>query len=192
MDLLRRNRILTAGIIVLALLNIAVLATLWWQGTRAPVPRPGGPPGAASPGAFMERRLGLTDEQRSRFGEMRLRFRAEADPIERQMWTVRRALYDALRSGAAKDSFVVRVTDELGGLEAKMQRATFRHFQELRALCDSRQREELDALLRDVFARESGGLTPAGVPPPAGPGGEMPMPPGEGPAGGPPPGPPPR
>ncbi|HTO92757.1 MAG TPA: periplasmic heavy metal sensor [Bacteroidota bacterium] len=185
MDLLGRNRVLTAGIVVLAVLNVAALGTLWWQNARIPRPRPGAYPGAPSPREFMERRLGLSEPQRARFEEMRLRYRAETEPIERNIWTVRRALYESLRRGAPPDSFVASATEELGRLEAQMQRATFRHFEGLRALCDSLQRPDLDMLLRDLFERESG------VPPsPPGMmregGGEIPPPPRPG--SGPPPG----
>ena len=178
MDLLSRNRVLTAGIVVLAVLNIAVLGTLWWQNARLPLPRPGVYPGAASPRELMERRLGLSEAQRARFEEMRLRYRGEAEPIERNIWSVRRRLYESLRGGAPPDSLVVRATDELGRLEAQMQRATFRHFEELRALCDSLQRPNLDMLLSDLFERESGGPPPGGPPGMMqGPGGEVPPPP---------------
>jgi len=191
MDLLSRNRILTAGIIALTLLNIAVLATLWWQNTRPPLPRPAGRAGGDAPGEFMVRRLALTGEQQQRFGELRTVYRNEADSIERDMWAVRRELYDALRSGDAPDTFLVRRTDELGRLEAALQRATFRHFHELRSLCDSVQRPKLDALLRDVFERGSRGLPPVG-PPVMVPGGGGERPPAGGePGAEPPPGPPP-
>ncbi|HUI11162.1 MAG TPA: periplasmic heavy metal sensor [Bacteroidota bacterium] len=193
MDLLSRTRVLTTGIIVLTLLNVAALGTLWWQNLRPPLPLPGVPPLRESPGEFIERRLGLNIEQKRRFGELRAAYRAEADGIERRMRDARRELYDALRGGAAPDSFVAAKTEELGTLEAQLQRATFMHFRDLRGLCDSLQRPALDALVRDVFERGSP-VPPGGEPPGARPGegSDIPLPPpgGDHPPGAPPPGPP--
>jgi hypothetical protein len=153
MDLLSKNRILTGGIFILVLLNIAALGTLWWQAGKGPGPVP--PGRGAGPREFLEDQLRLSEAQRAQFEELRELYQRESEPIVMQLKVARRGLYDALRSGGPSGEVVVPKTEEIGKLHERMELLTLRHFQSLRALCDEGQRRKFDGIMRDVFERVS-------------------------------------
>jgi len=167
MDLLSKNRILTGGIVMLILLNVAVLGTLWWQAGKEPGPPP---PGRAGPREFMEKVLQLSGRQKKQFEDLREGYQRESEQIMVQLRGTRRELYDALGTMGSSDTAGVPKTEEIGRLQAKMELLTIRHFQSLRALCDEGQREKFDGLMRDVFGRVSGQPPP----PPGAPAGDRP------------------
>lgn len=176
MDLLRKNKALSAGIIVLVLLNIATLGTLWWQSGRQAPP---GPP-RWNPGEFMAQQLRLSSEQASQFDERRRTYQREYEPLVSRLRSVRRDLYKDLRSGDTASAVIVPKSDEIGGLQARIEILRIRHFQGLRMLCDDRQQKIFDGIMHDVF--ESGPSQPPSSP--GGPAEGPPPSPGDVPPGG--------
>jgi hypothetical protein len=186
MDLLSKNRVLTAGVLLLVILNIATLGTLWWQAARRPdIP----PPGRFGPREIMEEKLHLSNGQKARFEGLRSEYQQASGHVVADLVASRRGLYSALRSGDTSAAPIVQEIERIGTLQKNLDLLTIRHFQAVRALCDDGQRVEFDRLMRDVFERASGGVPPAPGPPAEGRDDRMGEPPpdrGEG------PGPPPR
>jgi protein CpxP len=185
MDLLSRNRVLTACVVLLVLLNLAVLGTFWWKAGEwhGPAPSP-----AAGPKELMERELQMSESQQKQFEELRETFQKQTEPIVSQLRRAREELFGALRTGDMSDPLIARKAEEIGTLQGQLEMITFRHFQSLRAPCDERQQKRLDELIRGLFGRGGGQPPPPPGPPPGGRPGEDSGPGGERFPGPPPPG----
>ncbi len=184
MDLLMKNRVLTAGVILLVLLNVATLGTLWFH--SGGIPR-SGPAGRGGPGEFMQGRLQFNEAQRKQFEVLRSAYQHESEGFASRLKAARLSLYDEIRSGRSSEDVLARLTGEVGALQSQLELLTMRHFRSVRELCDEQQRTRFDELMRDVFERTPGEPPPPGAPPegrPGGPGappgGGTPLPPPEG------------
>ena len=160
MDLLSKNRALTAGVLLLVILNVATLGTLWWQAARRPdMPHPGRP----GPGEIMEETLHLSGGQKAQFENLRAEYRRASGRIIGDLVASRMGLYDVLRSGDPSGARIDPEIERISALEKNLELLTVRHFQAIRAICDEGQRGQFDQLMRGVFERASG-VPPAPAP----------------------------
>ncbi len=167
MDLLSKNRALTAGVLLLVMLNIATLGSLWWQAGRRPEMPPPGRPG---PGEIMEETLNLSGGQKAQLENLRSEYQRATGRVVADLIASRRGLYDALKSGDTSGALIVPEIERIGTLQKNLELLTIRHFQAIRVLCDEEQRGRFDRLMRDVFERASG--IPPEQGPPGGPQGD--------------------
>lgn len=146
-----------AGLLVLC--NIALIATLLLK------PQPGGPDMAReTPHDFVVRSLQLNDSQTTGYDLLVHAHQADMRRLRKQAMDNRQLLFSRLGAndtGAAADSISVRIANT----QKEIELVTYRHFAQLRALCNARQQAEFDRIIGDVIRKMN---TPP--PPPHGPG----------------------
>lgn len=127
-------------IAVLALMNIATLATLWL--------RPLGPPPPGRPHAerFMERELNLTAEQTVRFKQLREQHFAQMRSLEPQVRESRRSIIAQLAKNPPDTVAAHAISQENLNRIKTLDRLLIQHFLEIRNMLTPDQQEKLGHL----------------------------------------------
>jgi len=159
--------------------NIVSLVYLWTSRKEHPrdeamMPGPKGPAFE-----FLSRELKLDSNQRSQYAKLRDEHQAVSRPIADSIRKMKDAFFALLGQENTPDSVVTAKSRQIGSLEEQLDLVTFRHFQQVRRICNATQQKKFDELIREVLNR----MAPKrqGPPPPRHEGGHpgMPPPPGE-------------
>ncbi len=149
-------------IVVLVLLNIATLSFMWYQ--RIGNPRPGK---VVDPVLFLAKRLDFNQHQRHAFRELRIRFKAEMEPLEMEDRRLHHRFFDLVLRSPYDSMEVQRLADSIVILRREIELRTHRHFVEIHDLLDERQRERFDTVFHEALRA----ALPPPPPPPPPPGG---------------------
>jgi periplasmic protein CpxP/Spy len=185
MDYIKKNKFLTAVVAILVLLNLSVVAFVFFF--FKPPSLPLGPSARGERFRFVDERLNLSAEQKAKFKELRQQEFARMDSVVRVRAQEMKDLFSLLKKENASVGEIQWKASVIGALEAEQAEMMFKHFQALRALCNPDQQKEFDRLITDAMIQVRGGMGPQG-PGFGGPGfGRPGFPPGGGPLpGGPP------
>jgi protein CpxP len=155
---------LVIGIAALAVLNIALLAVIWLQRNDNDHPAVAATPPRGDARNLLVEQLRLDSGQIARFDTLRSGHFAEIQGLREQMRGAKDSLFDGLHTeGATPESAARRI----GDLQASLDLATYRHFAQLRALCNEEQKETFDKIIGNVLRGMAS--RPPGPPPGDGP-----------------------
>lgn len=132
---------------VMMLLNVATIIFVW-KCYPQPKSRPN-PARPLNPGDFIINELGFDENQRKKFDILRDEHRNRMNENRDSVRKCRDQLYVLLPDGETKQ--VEKLTQEIGKLEREKELITFQHFQEIRALCNNKQKEKFDGIIRQVL-----------------------------------------
>lgn len=163
MDYIKKNKFLTAGVAILVLLNLSVIAFVFFFFRP-----PSLPPGLGARGdrfRFVDERLNLSAEQKAKFKELRQQEFARMESVVRVRTQEMRDLFGLLNRENVSSEEIEQKASAIGALEAEQSAMLFRHFQALRALCNPDQQKEFDRLVTDAAmqaGRARDGIGPQG------------------------------
>ncbi|MEM7551969.1 MAG: Spy/CpxP family protein refolding chaperone [Bacteroidota bacterium] len=98
-------------------------------------------------GSFMERRLGLSEQQKGKFEEFRTEHLAEINPIYDELRTKRKALYN-FKSIDSDSLIKQQLLGEISALHQKTERLKLEHFKELNEVLDEDQSQQFERILK--------------------------------------------
>lgn len=139
--------------LALLILNILLLAFLF--------SRPG--PGRG-PKKMIIHELGLSSDQVKEYESLIQDHRANVDALEAGLFEAKKALYSQLEEGNAPGE-TDRLLDELSRLHRELERAHYKHFEGLKAICTQDQMPQFSELIRNLpglFVPRPGGPPPGG------------------------------
>ncbi|TND09341.1 MAG: hypothetical protein FD123_1303 [Bacteroidetes bacterium] len=142
-----RNKWFTAGILLLVATNI-VLLTLFFM-------RPGrdgrhGPGPEKDPHLFLETELGLNDQQKTQYRELRKSQRTVIDSLNHAMHGLRSALFEfSTTNAAAADS----ISRKIGEIHGQIDQSTYTMFSKVRTICTAEQQKKFDAVIQEMLRR---------------------------------------
>jgi Spy/CpxP family protein refolding chaperone len=178
MNFFTKIRVTTWIIGLLVLLNVLTLGTIWFQQfRRPPAPLPPQDRRSENQQRFLERELGLTEQQSQQFQTLREQFFRQSNAIMQAIHQLRKAMMDELFSSSPDTQKAHKLAEEIGAKYVEQERLLFNHFLELKAVCQPAQQEKFQALMRDLLEM----MTPPELPGPprAARPGEPPRGPGE-------------
>ncbi len=154
MDFLTSKRFVTTALVLLAILNITLLAVLSWQNffaknfhsieVREYYTRSGGP----------EPDMTFSPEQRNRFMRLRREHLRKSLPEIQKMVALKKELIDESVKPAPDTTKIARIADMIGKEQAILERSLSQHFHELAGYCTPAQRDTLKAFLAQVYTRK--------------------------------------
>ena len=148
---------------LLVVINIALLVTIWFR----PGNKHNGPPQGGGPAPFIKEQLHLTAEQEKRFDEMRAAHHDSVERLRDKGRTLHNAYFDQLKNPNVDSKTIDSLAKEIADNQVQVEKVTFYHFKELRAMCDEKQKVMFDHIIGDVLARMSPqGQRGQGPPPP--------------------------
>lgn len=143
---LRNNKALIFLVVVLLLSNVGLL--LYFLVWKKPGYRHwGGQKGDFSIVDFMKKEVGFNEEQTKQFKELHDKNRDSLKVLGDNIRTSKNELYKLLQQPNPPDSIVNRLAWQLAQNQESMELTMFRHFQRVRAICDSQQQVKLDSLV---------------------------------------------
>lgn len=179
MSYFNRNKWATLAFLLLITLNIITLSTLWVMHERETGRPAGNPPALVD---FLVKELGLDSAQKQQLIVLRDEHRQQMQAIRRNNRDAKNAFFDLLQKESISDTLLAAAAKDAARYDAESDMLTFRHFQQIRALCTEEQKIKFAAVIREVLRMMA--PPPPGRPqggPPPGSGGERPdgPPPGE-------------
>ena len=177
----KNNRWLSIITIVLLVANIVTLAMLWSHKNKdGNDQKPPQPPGQVF--EFVSKELALDTAQQEAYKKLRDAHQASQRQMQDSIRKAKDALFLLLQQPTVSDSLVQEYSKRATAFDQQMDIITFKHFQQVRALCNLEQQKKFDAVIKDVLRRMQGPRNRQGPPPGArgeGPG-QLPPPPGNG------------
>ena len=153
-------------VIVLAIMNMALLIFLWmgYRHNQTLLRRNNG-----AGLIVLAERLELNQEQKNQLEGLRREHFRKMDPLRRQSHETRELLHTQWSN--ENKSQVDSLTVQLGFLQTEIEKTTFQHFAEIRALCNPEQKIVFDRIIKDILKqgerpeRPQGRGTEQGPPP---------------------------
>jgi Spy/CpxP family protein refolding chaperone len=137
---MKRNLLILA-LIVLVIVNISALATIihgrWSRDARPRLGRP-----SVHPVVFFREHLGLDESQIAEFQERRSSFEDQISDVRSKMHEKRTDLMKELRSESPDTVRVYELVDEIGTLQAQLQKHAVRHMLHEQLILTPEQREK--------------------------------------------------
>lgn len=172
MSYFNRNKWGTIAFLLLVALNIATLSAFWILRDKRD-----GPPPAIRGGVteFLVKELQLDSVQKEQLLQLVQDHRRQVRDLRRNNREAKDSFFALLKEPQIDDATLANAARNATLPEQMMDIYTFRHFQQVRALCNEVQKRKFDAIIQEV-------LRMSAPPPPGGPGGREghPPPPGEG------------
>jgi len=186
MNYFSRNKWAAIIILLLVALNIATVASFWLIRHR--------PPGAGNQSNAMEflvKELGFDSVQKQKLLIYKEEHRRKMQEVKEKNKEVKEALFDLLKNTDTPDSVIEKAANASVVYDVQAELITFKHFQQIRSLCNKAQKKKFDEVIQEVLhmlapppgaqppgpPRGPGGEHPDGPPPPAD--GQRPPPPGD-------------
>jgi len=146
-----RQRWLLVLVAILLLTNIATLSIYWF---KKPV-HDGGPgrdPGKRM-GQFMVDQMKFDAGQEAAYWKLRDSMITIQRPVMDSIRNAKKSFFDLLNQPNATDSALISRSNEIAYLQKKLDLVTFRHFQNVRALCRPDQLEKFDTVIKEIVNR---------------------------------------
>jgi len=166
----KNNRWLPVLTLLLLVANIITLVLLWTNNKNLPVDKRPGRPGAVF--EYLTKELQLNDQQQSAYKQLRDQHQAAQKGIQDSIRNAKDALFSLLQQPNVPDSLLEEYSKRATAFDQQLDIITFKHFKQVRALCDATQQKKFDAIIKEVMRRMGGpGRHPPGQ-------STMPAPPG--------------
>jgi protein CpxP len=169
--------------VTLAILNVALCIGIWFRPQKSSPPKR-----LERPDEFIISKLHFSDEQKSAFEELRDRHHDSIIIIQEEGRKIRTALFENLKSADKTEQQLDSLMAAVGDNQKQIEFVTYRHFRQVRELCNDEQKKIFDNIIQEVLRKMTAPPPRPGGAPPGNAGPDEPPPPGnDGPSGPPPP-----
>lgn len=151
MNYFLKNRLVFWGIILLVVMNLSALATVWWQQHMRPGPPPGGRDEPQRIRRILQNELGLTEPQLQQFEKIQRQHRKNSRAVHENMRGLRHDLFAQLSVESPDEEKVEQLTNQIGRAQSELEKLTFKHFTELKNLCNDEQQKRLSSLISELL-----------------------------------------
>jgi hypothetical protein len=155
MDSFEKSKFWLIGITILAILNIGLLAFIWYDhlGRPAGMPPTGREFEGKDPGNLMAKELGFDEEQTRILRQLNLRQRTESDSIKAVINRLDAQMVDELFVAEPDSALIRKLSENIGAEHAELERRLFYHFLAIKKMCNAIQQEKLQQLITEVMKR---------------------------------------
>ena len=163
---MKKNTIWTIIVIVLVCINSIVLVLVWLNG------KPGSFDGKRTPPQeFLIKQLQMTQPQIEKFEILRRAHHQTVEDLNEKIKQLKDSLFKNLSNIRVKQKTIDSLTNKIGENYALINKTTYNHFRDLRAILLPEQQEKLDAIMNQVLQMLNRTGTPNGqgngaMPPP--------------------------
>jgi protein CpxP len=177
MSYFTRNKTWAIAFLLLIALNVATLATFWLVKERRPGPPPVPQSGVVD---FLTNELGFDSVQKKELIRLHESHQEKMREVRKNNREAKDAFFALLQQHDIPDSVIENAAKESAKHDSETDVLTFRHFQQVRNLCNETQKKKFDSVIQQVLrmiAPPQG--KPQGPPPHRGEGGPDGPPPGD-------------
>ena len=153
----KRYKWLVFIISVLLVANVVLLYMLVSEEKKPGEPKKTEKPQQKHPygrtGEMLEKEVGFSKEQLERYTKLREAHWNTMGPLFEKMRNSKDSFYQLLRVPELSDSALKNAATAIGNAQLAIDLQTFKHFNEVKALCLPEQREKFDAFIEDVIKK---------------------------------------
>ena len=164
MNIFKNNQWLSVLTILLLVVNIITLTMLWANNKKEAAAAPVNQPPGGQVFEFVTKELSLNEQQRQQYKILRDEHQRLQRPLADSIKKARDTFFDLLKNMTVKDSVVALYNKKTIALQEQLDLVNFKHFQKLRAICDTRQQQKFDEILQTILRRIGGPRPPRKVP----------------------------
>jgi len=149
-----RQRWLLVLVAILLLTNIATLSIYWLKKPShegAPAHDTGNR--EKRMGQFMVDQLKFDATQEAAYWKLRDSMINTQRPVIDSIRDAKKRFFDLLNQSEATDSALITRSNEIAVLQKRLDLATFRHFQHVRAICRPDQLQKFDTVIKEIVNR---------------------------------------
>lgn len=149
-----RQRWLLVLVAILLLTNIATLS-IYWLKKPDHEGGPGHEPGGREKrmGQFMVDQMKFDSNQEAAYWKLRDTMISTQRPVMDSMRDAKKRFFDLLNQSNATDSALITRSNEIAALQKRLDLATYRHFQNVRAICRPDQLQKFDTVIKEIVNR---------------------------------------
>ena len=149
-----RQRWLLVLVAILLLTNIATLS-IYWIKKPDHDGGPGRDPGNREKkmGQFMIDQMKFDATQEASYWKLRDSMIAIQKPVMDSIRSSKKRFFDLLNQPDATDSMLIAHTNQIADLQKRLDLVTFRHFQNVRAICRPDQLQKFDTVIKEIVNR---------------------------------------
>ncbi len=159
-----RNKNIINIILVLLLAANAVTLGLFWFKKNLP------PPAPEQRGVveFLSKELNFDQQQQSALKQLVEEHRNSSKELREQLKKEKDEFFNLMKTGKVADSAIEKASYAANETQRKMDISVFKHFQQIRALCNADQQKKFDEIVNDAIQqmRRAPGRPQDGPPPP--------------------------
>ena len=144
------NKILTIAVILLLLVNVALLVFMFRSKKHHDFQRRYGKGG---PAEYMAKELGMTDEQKNKFQELREAHFKSVRPLFDSIAGIRETFFDLVRNQNAGDSSINDYSQRVASVQVEIDKKTLTHFREVRSMFKGEQLGKYDKFVQKIMQR---------------------------------------
>ncbi len=145
----------------LAILNVALCVGILFRNQKNNMQRP------ERPDEFIISKLHFSDKQVHEFEELRDRHHDSVIVLQDEGRKLRTALFDNLKNANKTEAQVDSLMGAIGNNQKQIEYVTYRHFRQLREICNEEQKKIFDNIIEEIMKKMSGRPPrPDGPPPP--------------------------
>ncbi len=153
MNILDSKRLVTTALVLLAVLNVTLLATLWWRESSRLLP------GTESvihhkKRVSLTRQLGLNESQTVSFDRLRKEHFRKVKADMQAIALLKKELVNEALQEKPDTIKIERIAGTIGSRQSVVERQLAFHFHELSTVCTPEQRDSLRIILERIAARK--------------------------------------
>jgi Spy/CpxP family protein refolding chaperone len=133
-------KFLKTVIVLLLLVNLSTISFLWFNK----------PHKRDAVGDFFTKELQFTAKQKEQFIVLRDAHRKEREALKSNDKEVHDVYFDLLKSSTVDSATVKNLVAEIMKIKDKEELGTFYHFQKVRAICDEKQKQKFDEIIKEA------------------------------------------
>lgn len=143
---MKKETFLVIVIVFLLLLNLGTLGFLFFQNNKYP----DFPPHPRRPDRLIIERLKLSPEQVEKFEELKFEHRSGMNKLEHEAAQFHASYFSLLKEDNYLQSAVDSFENLLAENQTKKDSITFKHFEDLKAICNEEQKKYFNELIEEI------------------------------------------
>jgi protein CpxP len=150
------------AVVLLAVLNVCLLASIWLKQNGQAPDEMRRPPNGEKAADFLLEQLKFSEQQKTGFEKLKEEHRHKMDSLREISKEVHRLFFDNLKNEKQDTAKVNDLARAIANNQTQIELVTFNHFKEVRKLCDDKQKATFDEIIQEVLRR----MARPGPPPP--------------------------
>lgn len=168
MNYFDKNKMLSAAVILLLIINLGILGLLWYDRSqkisapeRMPKEERMHPPGVmpppdrmqsdGGPKEFLIRELNLNEKQKTDYLRLVEEHQADMKRIKEKIRNEKDELWNNFSKSDKNTNAEELIASKIGEDQKQIELITFRHFKNVRELCDADQKEKFDEVIKEAL-----------------------------------------
>jgi len=154
------------AVLLLAVLNIFLLASIWLKQNAPLNDEMHQPPTEKGAAGFLIKQLKFSTQQLTEFEKLKKAHHTYIDSLRESGKELHHLFFDNLKNEKQDTAAVNKFAREIANNQTQIELETFNHFKKVRELCDEKQKMKFDEIIQEVLKRMAAPHGGQGSPPP--------------------------